>query len=54
MVLFRMPLASHDQKGCAVPHFNYLDLRNSMVPFMIPAASCVAEVNGVPRLILVH
>ena len=37
-----MPMVSHYQKSHVVPHFNCLDLTNSMVPFMMPSALCVA------------
>ena len=33
-------MVSHDQKGHVAPHFDCLELRNSVIPFMMPLASC--------------
>ena len=38
-------IASHDQKGDHAPHFDYPDLRNVMVPLMIPFMTCDADVK---------
>ena len=37
-------MVSHDPEGHAVPHFNFLDLTNAVVPFMMSLASCDANV----------
>ena len=33
-------------KSNVAPHFDHLDLKNSVVPFMIPLASCDADTNA--------
>ena len=43
--LVTMPFASYDLK-CLVPHFIHFDLKNSVVPFTIPSASCVANADA--------
>ena len=42
-----MPLqmVSSDQKSNIAPHFDYLDLRNAMMPLMMLAASHDADTN---------
>ena len=40
-----MPVASHDQKSHVTCYFNYLDLRNAVVPLMILFISCDTEAN---------
>ena len=37
-------------KSCVVPHFNHLDLRNTIIPFMMPSAPCDsdASASGLP------
>ena len=39
--------ASHNQKHHVAPHFNCLDLRNTMVPLMMPLILCDSGGNGV-------
>ena len=39
-------MALHNQKSQVVPYFSCLDLRDSMVPFLMPEASCVADINA--------
>ena len=42
------PMPSHDQRGVAAPHSKCLDLRNAMVPFMIPLVTCYGTgANGI-------
>ena len=36
-------MASHDEKHHIAPHFNCLDLGNSVVQLMMPSASCDAH-----------
>ena len=31
-------IASHDEKGHITPYFEHVDLRNAMVPLMMPLA----------------
>ena len=31
---------SHDQKSHVAPHVNHLDVKNAMMPFTVPSASC--------------
>ena len=53
MVPFMMLSASCDDKANGVtfpkthvvPHFKFLDPRNSLVPFMLPSVSCVPDAN---------
>ena len=40
-----MPVVSHDEKSHGVPHFDCLDLRNSMAAFTVSLASCDADAN---------
>ena len=37
--------ASHEQKSYVAHHFKHLDLRNVMVPLMVPSASCDANAS---------
>ena len=46
MVSCTVPLASHDQKGHLLPHFDHLDIRNSVMPLTMPSASHVAHANA--------
>ena len=39
-------MALHDQKSHVAPHFNYLNLRNRMVPLIMPSASCDAHASA--------
>ena len=39
MTLILMPMASHEEKSHVAPHFDHLDLRNSMVPLKMLSAS---------------
>ena len=32
-----IPMVTHDQESYVTPYFNYLDLRNAMMPLMIPS-----------------
>ena len=38
-----VPVASHDQKSNFTPHFDCLDLRNTMVPLIMLLLSCSAD-----------
>ena len=40
-------MTSHDQKCHIAPHFNFLDLRNAVVPLMMLLALCDAGANSV-------
>ena len=42
-----MPMASNGQESYVATNFNHLDLRNPVVPLMIPLASCAANANGI-------
>ena len=44
-----MPLSmhSHDKKSNDVPHIDCLNLRNTMVPLMMPLASCYTDAHGI-------
>ena len=39
-MLMPVLMSFHDQKVDVVPHFDHLDVRNVMVPLMVPLASC--------------
>ena len=44
-----MPMELHDQKSHIVPHFNHLDVRDAMMPLMVPSGSpdANASANGI-------
>ena len=43
-----MAVVSPDQTSHVVPHFDYLDVRNAVVPLTVPVASCDAiSANGI-------
>ena len=44
-----VPLASHDKKIMLNTHFDYLDIRNAMVPLATLSMSHDASANGVSR-----
>ena len=46
LVLFTVPLASHDQKGYVVPHFDHLDLGSTVVPCTMPSSSHVPRADA--------
>ena len=43
VMLIPAPMASRDQKGHIVPHFDCLDQGYVMVPLMMPSALCDAD-----------
>ena len=43
LTLMPMPMVSHHPKSHIAPHFNHPELRNVMVPFMMPLTACYAN-----------
>ena len=44
-----MPMVSHEQRSHATPHFNHLDLMNSLVPLAVSLASSDTDASVVKR-----
>ena len=42
-------MASHDPESHVAPHFDYLDLRNILLPLIMPLVSCDTDtsINGI-------